>query len=80
MIATTPFDLKVESLRLALCRLDPHATIEMDAGNRHLRVRSLLSSDDVRQIAGEVGLRLGEGVARLDIAQRGSECCGGCSG
>lgn len=76
---TDSLELQVATLRAALRRADPEASVEHDALNRTLRVHSSLDASAIDRLAQTLELDLSDRFARLELRQRGSDCCGGCA-
>lgn len=79
MIDSPTLEVQLATLRAALRRADPEASVEHDPLNRTLRVRSSLDAPSFARLAGALELDLAASFARLDLRQRGSDCCGGCA-
>lgn len=78
MISLPTLDLQIETLRAALRRADPHASVGYDAISRALRIRSALDLQSVHRLAAGLEIDLAALFAQLDVRQRGTDCCGGC--
>lgn len=78
MSDTPSLELQVATLRAAVRRADPHASVEHDAFNGILRVRSELDATALARLAEALDIDLASRFARLDLRPRGSDCCGGC--
>lgn len=78
--AAHPLDLAVAPLRKSLLELDPEARVMVDPLLREFTVKSRLDESQVLAMANRLGLHLDALFSAVRIRQRGSECCGGCSG
>lgn len=73
-------DQHIGSLRAALCGDDAAARVTYDPFSGVLSVRSRFELQEVARIAAGLGFDLAASFPNIDLRQRGTDCCGGCSG
>jgi hypothetical protein len=80
MISSISVDQHIASLRAALSSDDPEAKVVYDPFSGVLSVRSRFELREVARVAAGLGFDLAASFPDIDLRQRGTDCCGGCSG